>query len=240
MRQSDKREECLRSQLSQLRSGSGCEVIQEPLLLKQKIPLGATSGFSKTIPWADNSGENHEKSVLDFESRFCVLLKRPLFAKFLGLSFEGQGLLSEPRCGVRKLLASRGLPLIRETKDTQKNSRRLELSISKNTPHGRWGQGPGSVDPRFPAGLPFPVPEILEFVAFRDPGKFFQQFSRSFPGTFLQNSCTDPGNRHSLLEFSEIRLGCPSRSTFSQAPRKLLLVDFGSKDYGYGTSWRGV
>ena len=64
----------------------------------------------------------------------------------------------------------------------QKNSSRLELSISKNTPHGRWGQGPGSVDPRFPAGLPFPVPEILEFVAFCDPGKIFQQFSRDFPG----------------------------------------------------------
>ena len=84
-----------------------------------------------------------------------------------------------------------------------RNSRRLELSISKNTPHGRRGQGPGSVDPRFPAGLPFLVPEILEFVAFRDSGKFFQQFSRSFPGTFLQNSCTDPGNSRSLLEFSE-------------------------------------
>ena len=40
-------------------------------------------------------------------------------------------------------------------------SRRLELSISKNTPHGRWGQGPGSVDPRFPAGLPFHVPLIV-------------------------------------------------------------------------------
>ena len=32
------------------------------------------------------------------------------------------------------------------------------------------------------------------------------------------------------------RLGCPSRSTFSQAPRKLLLVDFGRKEYGYRTS----
>ena len=62
------------------------------------------------------------------------------------------------------------------------------------------------MDPRFPTGLPFPVPEILEFVAFfRDSGKKFQQFSRSFPGTFLQNSCTDPGNSHSLLEFSEIQ-----------------------------------
>ena len=89
--------------------------------------------------------------------------------------------------------------------DTQKNSRRLELSISENTPHGRCRQGPGSVDPRFPAGLPFPVPEILEFVAFRDPGKIFQQFSRDFPGVFPENHRTDPGNSHSLLEFSEIR-----------------------------------
>ena len=60
------------------------------------------------------------------------------------------------------------------------------------------------MDPRFPAGLPFPVPEILEFVAFGDSGKFFQQFSRDFPGTFLQNSCKDPRNSHSLLEFSEL------------------------------------
>ena len=42
--------------------------------------------------------------------------------------------------------------------------------------------------------------------------------------------------------FSEkprIRLGCPSRSTFSQTPRMLLLVDFGRKEYGYRTSRRG-
>ena len=68
---------------------------------------------------------------------------------------------------------------------------------------GRWGQGPGSVDRRFPAGLPFPVPEILEFVAFRDSGKIFQQFSRDFPGVFLENPRKDPGNSHSLLEFSD-------------------------------------
>ena len=95
----------------------------------------------------------------------------------------------------------------------QKNSRRLELSISKNTPHGRWGQSLGRVDPRFPAGLPFPVPEILEFLAFRDPGKIFQQFSRDFPGVFPENPRTDPGNSHSLLEFSEL----------STVTRKLLL-----------------
>ena len=62
---------------------------------------------------------------------------------------------------------------------SQKSSRRLELSISKNTPHGRSGQGPGSVDPRFPAGLPFPVPEVLEVVAFRNLGKIFPAI---FPG----------------------------------------------------------
>ena len=79
----------------------------------------------------------------------------------------------------------------------------LERSLGKGGQNRRWGQGPGSVDPRFPAGLPFPVLEILEFAAFRDPGKFFQQFSRDFPGVFLENPRTDPGNSHSLLEFSE-------------------------------------
>ena len=53
---------------------------------------------------------------------------------------------------------------------------------SENTPHGRWGQGPDSVDPRFPAGLPFPVPQILEFVAFGDSGKFSSNFPGIFPG----------------------------------------------------------
>ena len=59
------------------------------------------------------------------------------------------------------LIESRGV--------SQKNSRRLELSISKNTLHGRWGQGPGSDNPRFPAGLPFPVSVIL-IAAFRASG----------------------------------------------------------------------
>ena len=61
-----------------------------------------------------------------------------------------------------------------------------------------WTQGSWQV------GL-FPVPQILEFIAFRDSGKFFQQFSRDFPGVFLENPRTDPGNSHSLLEFSEKR-----------------------------------
>ena len=36
---------------------------------------------------------------------------------------------------------------------------------SRDSPHGRWGQRRGSVDPRFVACLPFPMPEIVEFVA---------------------------------------------------------------------------
>ena len=42
----------------------------------------------------------------------------------------------------------------------------------KKHPHGRWGQGPGNLNPRFLAGLSFPVSEILKFVAFRNAGKF--------------------------------------------------------------------
>ena len=34
---------------------------------------------------------------------------------------------------------------------------------------------------KVPAGLPFPVPEILEFVASRDSGNIFQRFSPEFP-----------------------------------------------------------
>ena len=53
--------------------------------------------------------------------------------------------------------------------------------------------------PKVPGGLPFPVPEILEFVAFRDSEKF----SSNFPGAFPENPRTDPRNSHSLLESSE-------------------------------------
>ena len=54
--------------------------------------------------------------------------------------------------------------------------------------------------PRFPASLPFPVPEILEFIAFRDSGKFVQQFSRTF-------------SRHrNRSDFCDLRLRCLSRT----------------------------
>ena len=39
---------------------------------------------------------------------------------------------------------------------SQKNSRRLELSISKNTPPERWGQGSGQCRPKVPGRFALP------------------------------------------------------------------------------------
>ena len=68
----------------------------------------------------------------------------------------------------------------------QKNSRRLELSISKDTPHGRWGQGPGSVDSRLtPSRFAFPGARNPRIYSISRFGKFFPAIfpglSRSFP-----------------------------------------------------------
>ena len=62
--------------------------------------------------------------------------------------------------------------------------KKLEKAVTVDVekfPHRRLGQGPGSVDPNFAAGLPFPVPEILEFRAFRNSGKFSSMFPIIFP-----------------------------------------------------------
>ena len=65
-------------------------------------------------------------------------------------------------------------------------------------------------------------------------------------GALSQNVFCDPVlvSGHRIIWFSEkprIRLGytvrSPSRSAFSKAPRKLVLVDFDRKEYGYQTSW---
>ena len=77
------------------------------------------------------------------------------------------------------------------------------VDFEKHPAQEGWAKVQGSVDPRFAAGLPFPVPQMLEFKAFRNSGNFFQQFSRDFPGIFLGNARADPRNSHSLLEFSE-------------------------------------
>ena len=124
----------------------------------------------------------------------------PKIKKFIWTSFSEQFLL-----GSWFVSQGRGQKFARTSRESSRKRGVFLVLCQKNSrrPHGRLGQGPGSVDPRFPAGLPFPVPEILEFVAFRDSGKVFQQFSRDFPGVFLENPRTDPGNSHSLLEFSD-------------------------------------
>ena len=60
----------------------------------------------------------------------------------------------------------------------QKNSRRLKPSIPKSALHRRRGQGAS-------AGLPFLVPEILEFIALR-------RFRTNFPAFFPQFSSGTP------------------------------------------------
>ena len=70
----------------------------------------------------------------------------------------------------------------------------------KKSPRGRFGQAVGRRGPKV-RGRFAGVPQTLEFVAFCDSGNIFQLFSRNFPGVFLENPRTDPGNNHSLLEF---------------------------------------
>ena len=66
---------------------------------------------------------------------------------------------------------------------------------------------------RFPTGLPFPVPEILEFILFCDPGKISSNLPIAFPEFSLGSPRTHPTNSHSLLEFSDLSPAisrCPS------------------------------
>ena len=93
-----------------------------------------------------------------------------------------------------QLLSGKGSSIPRAAQYLQETagSEKLEKAgtvDSKNTSHRRWGQGPGSVDPRSPAGLPFPVPEIPEFVAFRDSQK---SFCSNSPGLSLEFSSGTP------------------------------------------------
>ena len=67
----------------------------------------------------------------------------------------------------------------------------------KNTPHGRGGPGPDSVDPRFPADLPFPVPKSQNCSVSRF-GNDFPAIFPDFPGVFLGNAGSDPENSYSL------------------------------------------
>ena len=80
----------------------------------------------------------------------------------------------------------------------------VEPKSAKKTPRTEGGDKVQAVSTQSSRQvLAFPVPKILEFVAFRDSGFFLQQFSRDFPKVLLGKPGTDPGNSHSLLEFSE-------------------------------------
>ena len=65
----------------------------------------------------------------------------------------------------------------------------------------------------YKVSVSFSCPKILELEAFCYSEKFFQQISQDFPGVFLGNPRTDPGNSHSLLEFSEILCRRQHRTT---------------------------
>ena len=109
-------------------------------LIRLPLPQCFWPRGRKLRPWSEkNSDQNPDHARLWFYQEKEKL--RP-WSEFLGRGNSDHGL--SLRC-----FWGRG---------RRGGSRRLELSISKNTPHRRWGQGPGSVDPRFPAGLPFPVP----------------------------------------------------------------------------------
>ena len=150
-----------------IRSHSGTIALKTGDFLVKKIGRFSKTqrkGFTKTIPWAENPGKIRR-------THFRVLLKRPIFL----LKF------SVLRARVLKRLPRK---VSRWGSHDQKNSRRLELSISKNTPHGRWGQGPGSVDPSFRA---------VAFPGARNPricSISFGNFSRDFPAEQTPETAT--------------------------------------------------
>ena len=71
------------------------------------------------------------------------------------------------------------------------NPRKREKAVTvsckkKKRPARRWGQGAGQQTcPRFAAGLPFPVPEVMNLKALCGSGNYFPAFfpglSRNFP-----------------------------------------------------------
>ena len=68
----------------------------------------------------------------------------------------------------------------------RKDSRTLELSISKK--HAAWKVGTRSRQCRSKVPCRFAFPEIPEFVAFRNSGQFLQQFPGTFP-EFSSGTC---------------------------------------------------
>ena len=181
------------------------------------IPMGASSSWQGGCPpiheheaWAPpvaqndvilpNPGYSVEANIwhLDITQSASNFWKNSFFPG----EFEGAKLLKNyerkqfSRNCCRNNFVSEGISDLDSRKASLQSrvSEKLEKAVTvenKNTPHGRLGQGPGSVGPRFAAGLPFLRAQILEFKAFRDSGKIFQHLSRIFPANFPR----EPMNR---------------------------------------------
>ena len=87
----------------------------------------------------------------------------------------------------------------------QKNSRRLELSISKKHPARKVGTRSRQCRPKVPGRFAFPGARNPRICSISRFGKYFPAISLDFLGVFLENPRKDPGNSHSLLEFSDWR-----------------------------------
>ena len=108
----------------------------------------------------------------------------------------------------------------------QKNSRRLELSISKNSPPGRWGQGPGQCRPKVPGRFAFPSARDPRICSISRFGKIipavFPGLSRSFSreppnashkqakplSSFLNKEEQDPHGRNPCDTSSAVKIAC--------------------------------
>ena len=74
----------------------------------------------------------------------------------------------------------------------------------------------------FPAGLPFPVPEILEFVAFRYSDNFSSSFPQDFLRVFLGNS------PETATAFSSFLINLsPGQKNLEKKEMKALAISFG-------------
>ena len=85
----------------------------------------------------------------------------------------------------------------------QKNSRRLELSISKSHPAQKVGTRCRQCRPKVPGRFAFPSARSPRMCCI---SRFGNIFPAIFPGLSLGTPRTDPGNSHSLLEFSDLKV----------------------------------
>ena len=81
--------------------------------------------------------------------------------------------------------------------------------LFQTRPARKVGTRSGQGRPKVPGRFAFPGARNPRICSISRSGKnFIRQFSRDFPGVFPENPRTDPGNSHSLLEFSERERHC--------------------------------